>query len=92
MQELDYELDDPGFDSSQGQDFVFLFYNSCRLAVGPTQLLIRLVLAALFLGVKRLGTEADHSPRVRMIGAVPPHPLIPYIALCHMDNCTFFYA
>jgi len=41
MQELDYDLDDPGFDSSREQDFVFLFYNSCRLDVGPTQLLIR---------------------------------------------------
>jgi hypothetical protein len=62
-------MDDPGFDSSRGQKF-FLSSTSCRLAVEPTQLPILLVLAAINLGVKRLGTEADHSPRARMIGAV----------------------
>lgn len=27
-----------------------------------------------------------------MIGAILPHPLIPYMASCHMDNFVFFYA
>jgi hypothetical protein len=33
-----------------------------RLALGPTQLHIQWVAGALFLGVKRPGREADHSP------------------------------
>jgi hypothetical protein len=41
---------------------IFLFTTASRTALGPTQPLIQLVPAALSLGIKRPGREADHSP------------------------------
>jgi hypothetical protein len=41
---------------------IFLFTTASGMALGPTQPPIRWVPGALFLGVKRLGHEADHSP------------------------------
>jgi hypothetical protein len=50
-----------GFDSRRGLE-IFLFTTASRTALGPTQPLIQGVKGALFLGVKRPGSEADHSP------------------------------
>jgi hypothetical protein len=41
---------------------IFLFTTASRTALGPTQPPIQWVPAALSLGVKRPGLEADHSP------------------------------
>jgi hypothetical protein len=40
----------------------FLFTTASRTALGPTQPPIQLVAGALYLGVKRPGREASHSP------------------------------
>jgi hypothetical protein len=60
---LGYGLDDRGsrVDSRRGLG-IFLFTTASRTALGPTQSPIQWVLGALSLGVKRLGSEADHSP------------------------------
>jgi hypothetical protein len=50
-----------GFDSRRGLG-IFLFTTASKTALGPTQSPIQWVPVALFLGVKRLGREADHSP------------------------------
>jgi hypothetical protein len=52
-----YGLDYRGFESRQGLG-IFLFTTVSRPALGPTQW----VPGALYLGVKRPGSEADHSP------------------------------
>jgi hypothetical protein len=57
---LGYGLDD-GFESRQGLG-IFLFTTASRPALGPTQSPIQWVPGALFLGIKRQGREADHSP------------------------------
>jgi len=44
---------------------IFLFTTSSRPALGPTHTPIRWVPVALYLGVKRPGREADHSPPSR---------------------------
>jgi hypothetical protein len=49
------------FDSRQGLG-IFLFTTASRTALEPTQSPIQWVLGALYLGVKRPGREADHSP------------------------------
>jgi len=41
---------------------IFLFTTAFRPALGPTQTPIQRVPGALSLGVKRPGSEADHSP------------------------------
>jgi hypothetical protein len=50
-----------GFDSQQGLG-IFLFTAVSRMALGPTQPPIQWVPGALYLGVKRPGREAGHSP------------------------------
>jgi hypothetical protein len=49
------------FDSRRGVG-IFLFTAESRTALGPSQPPIQWVPGALFLGVKRPGHEADHSP------------------------------
>jgi hypothetical protein len=52
---------------------------------------------ALFLGVRRLRREADHSPplpRSRIRGAIPPLPQYVFMAWClvkHIDNFIFYH-
>jgi hypothetical protein len=41
---------------------IFLFTTASRMALGPTQPPIQWLPGSLFLGVKRPGREADHSP------------------------------
>jgi hypothetical protein len=41
---------------------IFLFTTASRTALGPTQPPIQWIPVALSLGVKRPGSEADHSP------------------------------
>jgi hypothetical protein len=50
-----------GFDSRCGLG-IFLFTTASRTALGPTHPPIQWVPRALSLGVKRPGSEADHSP------------------------------
>jgi hypothetical protein len=50
-----------GFESRQGLG-IFLFATASRTALGPTHPPVQWVPAALSLGVKRPGREADHSP------------------------------
>jgi hypothetical protein len=50
-----------GFDSRQGLE-IFPFTTAYRTALGSTQPPIQWVPGALSLGVKRPGSEADHSP------------------------------
>jgi hypothetical protein len=50
-----------GFDSQQVLG-IFLFATAFRMVLGPTQSSIQWLPAALSLGVKWLGREADHSP------------------------------
>jgi hypothetical protein len=57
---LGYWLDDRGFESRQGLG-ILLCTTVSRPALGPTQHLIQWVLGAISLGVKRPGSEADHS-------------------------------
>jgi hypothetical protein len=57
---------------------IFLFSTASKLALGPTQLPIQMVLGALTPGVKWLGCEADQSPpssaEVKNDKAIPPLP------------------
>jgi hypothetical protein len=66
-----------GFDSRRGLG-IFLFTTLSRTALGPTQPPSPWLPAALSLGVKRPGREADNSPpssaEVNMRGAIPPLP------------------
>jgi hypothetical protein len=65
----------PGFDSWLGHE-IFLFSTSSRPALLSTQPPIQWVLEALYPGVKRSGSEADHSPQstteVKKGGAISP--------------------
>jgi hypothetical protein len=47
---------------AQDKNRIFLFTTASRTALGPTQTPIQWVAGALYLGVKRPGLEADHSP------------------------------
>jgi hypothetical protein len=65
-------LDGAGFESAQGQG-IFLFCQMSRLAVGPKQPPIQLLLCS-FLRVKWLGHGVNHLylvSRSRMSGAIP---------------------
>jgi hypothetical protein len=57
---MGYGLDDRGLESRQGLG-IFLFTTAFRPALGPTQPPIQCVPGVLFLGIKHLGREADHS-------------------------------
>jgi hypothetical protein len=58
----------------------FSFLRASRLALGLTQSPIQWPTGALFLGVKRQGGEADHSPAssaaVKNGGGIPPLPYV----------------
>jgi hypothetical protein len=56
-----YGLDDRGFESQQILG-VFLITTTSKPALGPNQPPIQCVAGALYLGVKKPGLEADHSP------------------------------
>jgi hypothetical protein len=58
---LGYGLDGRGFESRQELG-IFLFATASRPALDPTQTPIQWVAGDLSLGVKRPGSEADHSP------------------------------
>jgi hypothetical protein len=58
---LGYGLEDRGFESLHGLG-IFLFTTTSRTSLGPTQPPIQCVPGALFLGIKRPGREAAHSP------------------------------
>jgi hypothetical protein len=78
---------------------LFLFITASRPAVGPTQPPMRWVPRALFLGIKRPGREADHSPssdsEVKMCGAIPPLPIMSSwrraLLSKHRDKFTFTF-
>jgi hypothetical protein len=59
---LGYGLDDRGFESRQG---LGIFSTASRPALWPTQPPTQWVSGALSLGVKRQGSEVDHSPPSR---------------------------
>jgi hypothetical protein len=50
------------FETQQGLG-IFLFTTASRLALGPSLPPIQWVPGAVYLGVKRSGCEADHSPQ-----------------------------
>jgi hypothetical protein len=58
---LGYGLDDRKFESRQGLGII-PFTPASRPVLIPIQPLIQWVPGALYLGVKRLGREIDHSP------------------------------
>jgi hypothetical protein len=58
---MGYGLDDRGFESRQGMG-IFPFTTASRPALGPAQSPIQWIPGDLSLGVRRPGSEADHSP------------------------------
>jgi hypothetical protein len=83
-----------GFDSQWGLG-IFLFTTMSRMALGPTQLPIPWVPAALSLEVKRPRREADHSPpsssEVQNVWSYTSTPQY-FMAWCivkHRDNFIF---
>jgi hypothetical protein len=84
-----------GFDSRRGLG-IFLFTTASRTALGPTQPPIQWVPAALSLGVKRPGREADHSPpssiEVKECVELYLHSQYVFMTWClvkHRNNFTF---
>jgi hypothetical protein len=75
-----------GRSSSTGRIKNFLFSTSSRQALGPTQLPIQWVPETLSPGVKRLGHEADHSPRtsaeVKKMWIYTSTPLYAFMVYC----------
>jgi hypothetical protein len=67
-----------GFDSRQGPA-TFLYSTASRSIMGTTQPPIQRVPGCLSPGVKRLGSEAGHSPpcsaEVKNVGAIPALPI-----------------
>jgi hypothetical protein len=68
-------LEEQKFDCWQGQE-IFLFSITSRPALGSTYPPIPWVPRAVYLGIKQLGDEADHSSpssaKVKSGGAIPP--------------------
>jgi hypothetical protein len=73
---LDYGMKD--WDSIPVRAVGDFFSTASRPALGSAQPPVQWVTGALFLGVKRLGREADYSPpsiaEVKMCGAISPLP------------------
>jgi hypothetical protein len=83
-----------GFDPRQRQGFSLLATASSP-ALGPTQPPIQWVSAALFLGVKRLGHEADRSPPCSTevknawgYTSTPPYVFMAWCLVKHNDNTS----
>jgi hypothetical protein len=82
-----------GFDSRRGLG-IFLFTTASRTAVGPTQPPIQRVPGSLSLGVKRPGSEADHSPPTSTEELYLHYPNTPSwrgVQLKHRDDFTFIF-
>jgi hypothetical protein len=85
-----------GFDSRRELG-ISLFTSASRTALGPTQPPIQCVLGVLFLGLKRPGREADHSPPsnaevkewVELYLHSPNTPSRRGAELKHRDNFTY---
>jgi hypothetical protein len=84
------------FDSRQGLGIFFVATVS-RPALGPKQSPIQWILGSLFLGVKRPGREADHSPpssaKVKNVWSYTSTLQYVFIALClamQRYNFTFY--
>jgi hypothetical protein len=82
-----------GFDSRRGLR-IFLFTTASRTALGPTQPPLQWVPGALSLGVKRPGSEADHSPpssaEIKNERSYTSTPPTRFTAWCLVrDNFTF---
>jgi hypothetical protein len=76
---------------------IFLFTTASRTALGPTQLPIQWIPAALSLGVKWPKGEADHSPpssaEVKNTWSYTFTPQYVFMAWClvkHTDNVAFY--
>jgi hypothetical protein len=85
-----------GFDSRRGLG-IFLFTAS-RTALGSTQPAIQWVTGAVFLGLKRLGREADNSPpssaEVKNAWSYTSTPQYVFMVWClvkHRDSFTFTF-
>jgi hypothetical protein len=73
---MGYGLDSRG--SIPGMGKIFLFSTASRLALGLTQPPIEWVPGVIFLGIKRVGREGDHSPssaEIKNGGAIPSLPI-----------------
>jgi hypothetical protein len=77
-----YRLDGRGSVPGRGTDFSIL--HSAHTGSGSHPASYPMGTGALFLGIKRPGTEADHSPpssaEVKKAGAIPP---LPHTCLWH---------
>jgi hypothetical protein len=65
---------------------IFLFTTASRPALGPTQPPIQWVPGALYLGLKRPGSEADHLPPssagVKNVWSYAPTPQYAFVVWC----------
>jgi hypothetical protein len=89
---LSYRLDDRGFDSRQGLG-TFLSTTVSRPALGPTQPPIQWLSEALSLGLKRPGSENDHSPpssaEVKNAWSYTSNPAYAFVARCLVKQRDF---
>jgi hypothetical protein len=89
-------LDDRGFESQQ-EVGIFLFTTASKPALKPIQPPIQWVRGTLSRGVKRQGSESDHSPpssaEVKNEWRYTSTLQYAFMAWCsvkHMDNFTFY--
>jgi hypothetical protein len=86
-----------GCSSPGGGLGIFLSNTASKTALGPTQPPIQWVPAALSLGLKRPGREADHSPpsssEVKNTGSYTPLPQYVFMACCSVkaQGRLYFY-